>query len=97
MPADSHQHRDAVTSSEIVDLLLAVLEPSADDIDLGPDTALADLDLDSDLVLIDLTDVMCEEYGERSLGAIDFDRLWAAKTISALALIFSEMWSGTDE
>ncbi|MGZ4708109.1 MAG: acyl carrier protein [Acidimicrobiales bacterium] len=93
MPAETHQQRDEVTAAEIVDLLVAVLASSADRAGVGPDTPLADLGVDSDLALFDLGDVVAEEYGERSLGEIDVDELWSARTIGALAALFARRWT----
>lgn len=90
MPAETHQHRDAVTADEIVDLLVAVLATSTDLARVGPDTLLADLGADSDLALFDLGDLVAEEYGERSLGEIDLDELWSARTIGDLARVFAQ-------
>ena len=97
MPAETHQQRDEVTAAEIVDLLVAVLASSADFADVGPDTLLADLGVDSDLALFDLGDVMAEEYGERTLGEIDLDELWSARTIGALAGVFARLWDRAGE
>ena len=97
MPAETHQQRDEVTAAEIVDLLVAVLASSADLADVGPDTLLADLGVDSDLALFDLGDVVAEEYGERTLGEIDIDELWSARTIGALAGVFARLWDRAGE
>ena len=91
MPAETHQQRDDVTAVEIVDLLVAVLASSTDLADVGSDTPLADLGIDSDLALFDLCDVVAEEYGERTLGEIDLDELWSARTIGALAAVFARL------
>ncbi len=97
MPAETHQQRDDVTVAEILDLLVAVLAASTDLADVGPDTPLADLGVDSDLALFDLGDVVAEEYGERTLGEIDLDELRSARTIGALAELFTQLWVGEDE
>ena len=98
MPAETHQQRDEVTVTEIVDLLVAVLASSSADLaDVGPDTLLADLGVDSDLALFDLGDVVAEEYGERTLGEIDLDELWSARTIGALAGVFARLWDRAGE
>lgn len=97
MPAETHQQRDEVTAAEIVDLLVAVMVSSADLPDVGPDTLLADLGVDSDLALFDLGDVVAEEYGERTLGEIDLDELWSARTIGALAGVFARLWDRAGE
>ncbi len=97
MPAETHQQRDEVTAAEIVDLLVAVLASSADLADVEPDTLLADLGVDSDLALFDLGDVVAEEYGERTLGEIDLDELWSARTIGALAGVFARLWDRAGE
>lgn len=93
MPAETHQHRDAVTTADIVDLLVAVLAPEADLSDVGPETLLAGLGADSDLALFDLGDVLTEEFGERTLGEVDLDELWSARTIGALAEVYSRLWA----
>lgn len=97
MPAETHQQRDEVTAAEIIDLLVAVLASSADLAGVGPDTLLTDLGVDSDLALFDLGDVVAEEYGERSLGEIDVDELWSARTIGALATVFARLWTRAGE
>lgn len=96
MPAETHQQRDAVTADEVVDLLLAVLASSTDGVDIGPDTLLAHLDVDTDLALFDLGDVVAEEYGERSLGDIDLDELWSARSVGDLARVFAQHWARPD-
>lgn len=97
MPAETHQQRDDVTAAEVVDLLVAVLASSTDLTDVGPDTPLADLGIDNDLALFDLGDVVAEEYGERTLGEIDLDELWSARTIGALARVFARLWDRAGE
>jgi hypothetical protein len=97
MPAETHQQRDDVTVTEIVDLLVAVLAPSTDLTDVGPGTALADLGIDTDLALFDLGDVVAEEYGERTLGEIDLEELWSARTVGALAEVFARRWDRMEE
>lgn len=98
MPAETHQQRDEVTVTEIVDLLVAVLASSSADLaDVGPDTLLADLGVDSDLALFDLGDVVAEEYGERTLGEVDLDELWSARSIGALAGVFARLWDQAEE
>lgn len=96
MPAETHQERDDVTATEIVGLLVAVLESSTDLVNVGPDTALADVGIDNDLALFDLGDVVAEEYGERTLGEVDLDELWSARTIGALAGLFARLWDRTE-
>jgi hypothetical protein len=97
MPAETHQRRDEVTVAGILDLLVAVLASSMELAHVGPNTPLTDLGIDSDLALFDLENVVAEEYGERTLGEIDLDELWSARTIGALAGVFARLWDRTGE
>lgn len=97
MPAETHQQRDDLTVDEIIDLLVAVLASSTDLVDIGPDTLLAHLGVDTDLALFDLGDVVAEEYGERSLGEIDLDELGSVRTVGALATVFARHWARAGE
>jgi len=95
MPAETHQHREAVTAEEIVDLLVGVLAGSADSF-VGADTLLGGVGVETDLALFDLADVVAEEYGERSLGEVAFEELRSARTVGALAQVFAQRWSPGD-
>lgn len=97
MPAETHQRHDAVSADEIVDLLVAVLAPSTDAGGIGPDTPLADLGVDTELALCDLGEVILEEHGERSLGEVDPDELWSARTIGALAQLYARHVARPDD
>ncbi|MCD9622262.1 hypothetical protein [Rhabdothermincola salaria] len=92
MPAETHQHRDQVTSDDVLELLLVVLEVP-DRSSAGADTELGEVGIDSDLALLDLWDAIVEEFGERTLGEIDLDDLRAAHTVGELAEVATKGWS----
>ncbi len=85
MPAETHQRSEAVGAEAVLDLLACVLGLDAD---RAAEAPLADLELSDDLSILHLWDTVVEEYGERSVGDLDFDGS-RPSTLGELAALFT--------
>lgn len=93
MPAETHQHRNAVGVADLVDLLVELLMPD-DDGDVDASTPVSPLGADDELTCWALWDAVVEEFGERrSTEAGDPGDLDDVATIEDLAKVFAT-WLG---
>lgn len=80
MPAETHRHAEAVTTSDVLELLSAVT--GADDVDV--DATLRDIGFVDELDTFSFWDAVVEEHAERRIGDPDLTELLEAVTVREL-------------
>ena len=92
MPAETHQRSETVGIDAVVDLLAYVvgLEPGRQDAPLG------ELELDDDLSIVHLWAAVVDEFGERSVGDLDFEGA-RPFTLRELAELFTRQLGNTTD
>ena len=93
MPAETHSRREELEVGRVLEFLARVIGRGDDP---PREQSLAELELDDDLALLDLWDLVVEEYGERTVGEFDPpDPL--PETLPELALAFHDALSAGRE
>ena len=79
MVAETHTHHDRIDPDDVLALLAGhvnIIDPAQ--------TTLADCGFDGDLGIVELAELLAEEYGERALSPFDLDDLDDHMTLAAL-------------
>lgn len=89
MPAETHSRREELEVGRVLEFLALV---TGLDSDQAAEQTLEELDLDDGLALIDLWDLVVEEYGERTVGEFEPPDPLPA-TLTEVAAMFHELLS----
>ncbi len=75
MVAETHSAYDDLAKSDVVDFILNVVSRLDLDAAAGVTTTLADCDVRSSADVIELAELVSEEYGERTLLGIELEEI----------------------
>jgi hypothetical protein len=84
MPAETHQHSDALDPGNVVEILLELIDPGGA---AGETSTLGELGIDGSPAIYDLWDAVIAEFGERTVASRELDagEVTAATTVGELA------------